>query len=164
MSRRALSFPLRLDHLLLAAMMAIMVIVAFLNVLGRYLFHYSLAFTEEITINLFVGVVVVGSGIAFERGLQLGVTTLTQYFPPRARNMLRWLNAFLGAALFVVVDVLLIRECYFEMRVFHARSAALNIPVWFYYAAVVILSPFVFRGLFRGARSGSPGVSGEQNP
>ncbi len=144
----------RLDHLLLAGMLAVMVAVAFLKI-GRYLFHYSLAFTEEITINLFVGVVVVGSGIAFERGWQLGVGTLAQRLPPGVQQALRGVNALLGAALFALVDVLLVRECYFEWTVFHARSAGLGVPVWIYYAGVVLLSGFVFRGLWRGARSGA---------
>lgn len=150
----------RVDHVLLAGMLAIMVAVAFANILGRYVFHYSLAFTEEITINLFVGVVVIGSALAFERGLQLGVTVIAQHFPVRAQRALTWCNALLGAVLFAVVDILLVRECYFEITNFHARSAGLGVPVWIYYAAVVVLSVFVFRGLWRGARRGGEGAAG----
>ena len=68
---------------LAAALLAVMVVVSFVNVLGRYLFHYSLAFTEEVTINLFVWVTVPGSGIAFERGSHLGMITLFRLFPRR---------------------------------------------------------------------------------
>lgn len=141
----------RVDHVLLALMMAVMITVAFLNILSRYLFHYSLAFTEELTVQLFVWVVVLGSGIAFERGAQLGVGTVTRFFPGRWQEHLRWLNAALGALLFLLVDICLIRECYFELTLFHARSPSLQVPVWIYYAGVVVASAFVFRGLYRGA-------------
>lgn len=143
-------------------MMAIMVLVAFVNILSRYLLHYSLAFTEELTVQLFVWVVVLGSGIAFERGAQLGVGTVTRFFPDRWQNRLRWLNAALSALLFLVVDICLVRECYFELTLFHARSPSLRMPVWIYYVGVVIASAFVFRGLYRGALRKNGVVAGEE--
>lgn len=151
----------RLDHVLLALMMAIMVLVAFVNILSRYLLHYSVAFTEELTVQLFVWVVVLGSGIAFERGAQLGVGTLTRFFSERLQERLRWVNAALGALLFLVVDICLIREAYFELSLFHARSPSLRVPVWIYYIGVVLASGFVFRGLYRGAMRQRREITGE---
>lgn len=142
----------RWDARLAAILLAVMVLISFTNVLGRYLFHYSLAFTEEVTINLFVWVTVLGSGIAFERGSHLGMVTLSRRFPPRLRRFLAVFNAFLGAGLFLVVDVTLIRAIHDEITLFQARSPALGLPVWIYYAGVVLASPAVFLGILRGCR------------
>jgi TRAP-type C4-dicarboxylate transport system permease small subunit len=48
------SKTIRLDYLLAAALLFIMASIAFINVLARYLLHFSFAATEEITVNLFV--------------------------------------------------------------------------------------------------------------
>ena len=77
---------LGIDGWIAATLLAVMALIAFVNILGRYLFHYSLAFTEELTINLFVWLTVVGSGIAFERGSQLGMVSLFRVFPRRVQR------------------------------------------------------------------------------
>jgi TRAP-type C4-dicarboxylate transport system permease small subunit len=129
-----------------------MAIIAFANVLSRHLFHYSFSFTEEITINAFVWLMVIGSGIAFERGSQLGMTFLYARFNSATQRAITILSALLGAALYVVVDVMLIRTTYTEITLFQAKSPALGIPIWCYYALVVLVSPWVFVGIYRGAR------------
>ncbi|HBA85356.1 MAG TPA: hypothetical protein DCZ95_14815 [Verrucomicrobia bacterium] len=145
--------PLRWDHVLAALFFGAMALIAFMNVLGRYLFHYSLSFTEEITIHLFVWLTVIGSGLAFERGAHLGMVTLCRLFPLAARKALVWLNALLGALLFVVVDILLVQSIYREITLFHAKSSAFGLPIWIYYAGVPVFSIYVFRGIYRGARA-----------
>ena len=143
--------PFGWEHWAAALLLAAMALITFLNVLSRYLLHRSVSFTEEITINLFVFLTVVGSGLAFARGGQLGMVTLYRHFPVGLQRAVTILSAALAAALFVVVDVLLIRTIYYEMALFRARSSALDIPVWLYYAVVPVLSLAVFRGVCRGA-------------
>jgi len=151
---------LRLDHVLAAVLLAVMVLVSFVNVLGRYLFHYSLAFTEELTVQMFVLLTVVGSALAFGTGSQLGMQTVWRYFPPRLQRICDLLSAGLSTVLFLAVDFLLIRNIHSEITRFHARSAALNVPVWIYYALVVLLSPLVFRGIWRGLRTRNAQMEG----
>jgi len=150
----------RTEHIIIAGLMGAMALIAFINVLGRYIFHYSLAFTEEVTINLFVWMVVVGSGVAFERGGQLGMVTVVQRLSPKYRRLCARLGLVLSTLLFLALDVLLVANIRQELTLFHARSAALGIPVWIYYAGVVLLSPFVFRGIIRGWRRVSDGEGG----
>ncbi|MBU0678720.1 MAG: TRAP transporter small permease [Verrucomicrobia bacterium] len=143
----------RTDHLLCAGILGTMAVVAFINVLGRYLFHYSLAFTEEITINLFVWLVVIGSGLAFERGSQLGMVSLYRKFPRRWQRAASFISAALSSILVLAVVILLIRSIHQEMALFHARSPALGVPVWIYYAGVPVFSFYLLRGIWRSARS-----------
>lgn len=143
--------PLRPAHLIAAALLFAMAAIAFANVVSRYLFHFSIAATEEITINLFVWLTVVGSGIAFERGAQLGMTTLFNIFPDRLQKAVVIFSALLSSGLFVVVDIFMIQAIYDEITLFQAVSPALGIPVWIYYAGVPVFSIFVFRGIYRDA-------------
>ena len=157
---------LRWEHWISALLLSLMALIAFLNVLGRYLFHYSLAFTEEITIHLFVWLTVVGTGLAFERGSQLGMTSFFNLFPHPWQRTVQILSAVLSAGLFIAVDLLLIKTIYFELTLFKATSPALGIPVWIYYAGVVLLSPAVFSGVLKGAMKpesapGPPDLFGE---
>ena len=130
-----------------------MAVIAFVNVLSRYFINFSIGATEEITINLFVWMTVVGTGIAFERGAQLGMVTFFNLFPLKIRKYLVIFSALLGAGLFVLVGIYMIQAIYDEITLFQASSASLGIPVWVYYAGVPLLSVFVFRGIYRGART-----------
>jgi len=140
---------IRIDHWLVAIFLFTMAAIAFINVLSRYLFHFSFASTEEITINLFVWMTVIGSGIAFERGSQLGMVTLFNVFPKRYKKAVLLFSSILSALLFILVDIYMIKAIYSEITLFQATSAALGIPVWIYYVGVPILSVFVFSGIYR---------------
>ena len=59
-------FNRRLEEVLGAAMLAVMVTVTFVNVIVRYCTTFSFAWTEEITINFFVWVVLLISNNVFE--------------------------------------------------------------------------------------------------
>ena len=142
---------IRIDHWIAAVLLFTMASIAFINVLSRYLFHWSFAATEEITINLFVWMTVVGSGLAFERGGQLGMVTLYNLFPSRFKKIVILLSSILSAVLFVLVDIYMIQAIYQEYTLFNATSAGLGIPVWMYYLGVPIFSIFVFTGIYRDA-------------
>ncbi len=142
-----------MDYWLAAILLFAMASIAFINVLSRYFFHFSFAATEEITINLFVWLTVVGSGIAFERGGQLGMVTLFNALPPRYQKAVIVFSSFLSTALFLLVDIYMIKAIYEELTLFQATSAALGIPVWIYYIGVPLLSVYVFAGIYRFART-----------
>jgi TRAP-type C4-dicarboxylate transport system permease small subunit len=141
----------RIDHWIVAILLFTMASIAFVNILSRYLFHFSFAATEEITINLFVWVTVIGSGLAFERGGQLGMVTLYNLFSKKFKKFVILFSAVLSTALFLLVDIYMIQAIHEELTLFNATSAALGIPVWIYYIGVPIFSVFVFAGIYRDA-------------
>ena len=150
----------RVDYWIAAVLLMAMAAIAFINVLSRYFFHFSIGATEEITINLFVWMTVVGAGIAFERGAQLGMVTFFNLFPAKMQKAAVVLSAALSAGLFILVSIFMIQAILDELTLFHASSAALGIPVWIYYAGVPLLSVFVFRGIYRGASARLRGIKG----
>ncbi|MGA7874259.1 MAG: TRAP transporter small permease subunit [Desulfoferrobacter sp.] len=137
-----------LDHWIAAILLFAMASIAFINVLSRYFFHFSFAATEEITINLFVWLTVVGSGIAFGRGAHLGMITLYKVFPKGFKKVVIVIHAALNTILFLILNTYIIQAIYDEVTVFHATSGALGLPVWIYYAGVTIFSVFVFKGIY----------------
>lgn len=143
---------IRVDYWIVAILLFTMAAIAFVNVLSRYLFHFSFAATEEITINLFVWMTVVGSAIAFERGGQMGMVTFFNMFPVKLKKLSVLISSTLSALLFVAVNFYMIQAIYDELTMFHAKSGALGVPVWIYYIGVPVLSVFVFRGVYRDAR------------
>ena len=145
------SSSIRADYWIAAILLFVMAAIAFINVLSRYLFHFSFAATEEITINMFVWMTVVGSGIAFERGAHLGMITFFNWFPKPLQKAAVVFGSLLSAILFVLVNYYMIQAIHDELTLFHASSGALDVPVWIYYAGVPILSIFVFRGIYRDA-------------
>jgi TRAP-type transport system small permease protein len=141
----------KMEHWIVAILLLVMSCITFVNVLSRYFLHFSFAATEEITINLFVWMTVVGSGIAFKRGAHLGMVTLFDLFPPRFKKAVILFSAALGALLFLLVNIYLVGTIYDEIVLFHATSGALGIPVWVYYGGVPLLSVFVFKGIYQDA-------------
>ena len=153
--------PIRADYWIAAVLLMSMALIAFVNILSRYFIHFSIGATEEITLNLFVWMTVVGTGIAFERGAQLGMVTFFNLFPLRMRKSLVVFSALLGAGLFILVCGYMVQAIFDEVTLFHATSAALGIPVWIYYAGVPLFSVFVFRGIYRGTLARLAAINGE---
>jgi TRAP-type C4-dicarboxylate transport system permease small subunit len=138
-----------------------MAAIAFVNVLSRYLFHFSFAATEEITINLFVWMTVLGSSIAFERGGHLGMVTIYNLFPRKMKKVAILLSAALSSILFLLVNVYMIQAIYDEITLFKATSAALGMPVWIYYLGVPVFSVNVFQGIYRNATKQLSNLEGD---
>ena len=66
----------RFEDILGSIMLAVMVTITFLNVIVRYCTNFSFAWTEEITINFFVWVVLLGTARAFREGSNLCMNLL----------------------------------------------------------------------------------------
>ncbi len=147
------AFAHRPTHILTAILFAAMTLISFVNVVGRNLFHDSLAYTEEVTKYLFVYVTILGAGIAFERGTHLGMVTILRRMPRGWRIFTAWASAFLAGLIMLAVGGLLLHTVYQEIRIFQATSPALNIPMWLYYLGAILMLPPVFLGIYRGART-----------
>ena len=138
------------DEIIMGILLLIMATIAFINVLGRYVFHYSLAFTEEIGVNFFVWITVLGIGVAFERNSHLGMVSLFKKLPKPLKKLVVWLNFILSATLIGTVDWFTLLTIYKEITMFHSSSSALGIQMWIYYAGIPIFSIFVFIRMWRG--------------
>ncbi len=134
-----------LDELLAAGLLAIMAIIAFVNVVNRYVFKQSLAFTEEITVNLFVWITLLGIAIAFRRGTNLKMTNLYDSFPVGLKRASNTIAAAIGLILFAFLAYNSGKEIWKNMTFYHQTSESLGIPTWIYSLGTPIFSIFVLK-------------------
>ncbi len=86
-------FFVRANRTLIGAMMLVMFVLVFLNVLGRYGIGKSWAAAEEISTFLMIWVAYLGAGLALREGRHAAIDMLQDRLPPKLR---RGLRALLG--------------------------------------------------------------------
>ncbi|MBM7703564.1 TRAP transporter small permease [Metabacillus iocasae] len=100
---KVLSF---IENSLLIFSASAMCIIAFANVLSRYFLNHSFAFTEEITINLFVLLTFVGAAVGVRNRSHLGFSLL---YDKANLSLKKGLTIFVGM---IVIAVFLIFTYY----------------------------------------------------
>ncbi len=146
------SLASNLEEYVAAILLFIMFLVAFINVLSRYLFKMSLAFIEEIEVNFFVWMSILGIAIAFKRNSHLSMEFLKNMMPAKVQNYLRVLGLVLSLAVFVVLIYLSSILIYNEVTLYRTSSMALDIPMWIYYVGMTLCSLVVVARISQGLR------------
>jgi TRAP-type C4-dicarboxylate transport system permease small subunit len=134
---------LQLDEIVAAVILGMMALIAFVNVLSRYLLHLSLAAIEEIEINLFVWITIIGIGIAYRRGAHLRMTSLLDVLGPGFKRFSILFSGVLGFGVFAFLIYNSAREIHRNVTFYHATSEALGIPTWIYSIGTPIFSLLV---------------------
>lgn len=127
----------RLEEGACVLVFVIMTAVAFVNVITRYVVRYSLAFTEELVVSLFVWLTLLGAAVAFREGSHLAFTWLIERAPRGLRRAAFALSTVLSVALFVVLGIYGVLQIQNE-RLLGTTSEALAIPQWWYTAGIPV--------------------------
>jgi TRAP-type C4-dicarboxylate transport system permease small subunit len=127
-----------------------MVTLAFANVVTRYVITYPLAFTEEITISMFVWVTLLGASIAFRQNAHLSVTFFYDNMPQKVRRIFLLVGNALSIAFFAMLVYLGSHQVLDEMDL-NVTSQALAIPTWLYTGAVPLFSLLVIVRIIQSA-------------
>lgn len=134
------TFLNNVEEYISAILLFTMFLVAFINVLSRYLLKASLAFIEEIEVNFFVWVTLLGVAIAFKRGTHLSMSFLKEKAPQNIQKSLTILGLILSLSVFIVIIYLTSALIYVEITIYRTSSMALNIPMWIYYTGMLFCS------------------------
>lgn len=134
------TFLNNVEEYISAILLFVMFLVAFINVLSRYLLKASLAFIEEIEVNFFVWVTLLGVAVAFKRGSHLSMSFLKEKAPQNIQKFLTILGLILSLSVFIVIIYLTSVLIYREITVYRTSSMALNIPMWIYYTGMLLCS------------------------
>lgn len=118
-------------------LLALMAVLAFVNVITRYFIHYSLAFSEEIEVAGLVWVTMLGAAAGFRRGIHLGFDLLKFRFPLFGRKVLFPLATILNLLTMAFLIWFSFYQISDEMT-FKTTSEALNIPQWWYTLALPV--------------------------
>lgn len=97
------SFLIRLLEYIVAVLLVIMVIVVFGNVVSRYVFGKTFAWSEEIARFVLVYLVFLGAIIAMYRQQHLGVDVLYKFTPPGVQKVLRIIAGILVCIVLVAM-------------------------------------------------------------
>lgn len=104
-----------LENSLLVLSSSIMCIIAFANVVSRYLLGNSFAFTEEITINLFVLLTFVGASVGVKNHAHLGFTLLFDRANLSIKKILCIFTGLVVVAVFILMAYYGIKMVQFQM-------------------------------------------------
>jgi TRAP-type C4-dicarboxylate transport system permease small subunit len=134
-----------------ALILAVMVSVTFANVVTRYVIIYPLAWTEEITVSMFVWIVLLGTSVAFRKNAHLSMTFVYDFMPLPLKKV----SFLIANAMCIVFFGLLIWlgtvQVLDEMAL-SVTSEALAIPAAIYSAGVPVFSVLIIVRILQSCR------------
>ncbi|MGE5190824.1 MAG: TRAP transporter small permease [Gemmatimonadota bacterium] len=138
MRNRLRWFAEHFEEVMGAAILALMTLFAFLNVVTRYLIRYSFAPSEEIEVNALVWITMFGAAAAFKRGSHLKLVFLNRYVGERVARLFWLLGRILAVALFALLIRHGLSQAAME-RELGIISEALSVPQWVYTLLLPVL-------------------------
>ena len=124
----------RLEEVLLVSTLVISVLVIFYQVVMRYVFNASPAWTEELARFLFVWMSWLGMSLTQKRGEHICIELLTQ----KLKGKCLAATTIIAHILTIVICVVLVRYGYVVMELVmrtNQTSAALKFPMWIVFLA-----------------------------
>ena len=92
-----------LNRAIVALVLAVVFVIVFVNVVGRYGFGNSFAWVEEAARHLMIFGAFAGAGLALREGRLVAITLVPNLLPPTLGRALRWAMV---AVMFVFMAVL----------------------------------------------------------
>lgn len=121
-----------LDNLLQvlgSVMMGSLILIIFLQVVSRYVFHAAMAWPEEVAKYLFIGLAYAGGAITMYYNKNLRVDALLSVCSPRTIHFLNIL-ASLCTCIYCILAAWFTFEMMLEVMDMDQMAASMDIPVW----------------------------------
>lgn len=134
-ARLALRVVRTLVDAVLVALLAAMIGLIMFQILGRYVFNYSISWSEEAAIFVQVWIVMLGAGLAMRNRNHIGIDLVVSRLPPLARFLLKSTSFLLSAWFLLVLVVGSFGLISLGMII---KSTALQLPMAIPYAALPI--------------------------
>lgn len=134
-----------------AIVLFIMVTITFVNVVTRYVIVYPLSFTEEVTVNLFVWLVMAGTSLAFRQHANLAMTFVYTHLPEKLRKACYGFSAMLTVVFFGLLIWLGTVQVLDEIEL-DSVTESLAIPSAIYSSAIPIFSIIILIRFAQAAR------------
>lgn len=131
----------KIEKVVACVCVSVMAVLVFSNVIARYVFNHSLAFSDEMSTYLFVLMSFMGAAIAARRKAHLGLTIVTDRVSPKMRlriNVVTYLISTLFCLLIVIFGVQMVISQYRLGQ----ETAAMQWPEWIYGSFVPIGAAF----------------------
>lgn len=125
------------ENLVAGVALLVITVVAFVNVLSRYVLDAALAFTTEITVNLAVWMILIGAVIAVRERAHLGFSLLVDSASGARRTVLVWVIGGAGLLFFAILAVFGWDQVLLQLGNGRA-TPSLQIPQWLFTLAVPV--------------------------
>ena len=129
----------RFEEILGAVLLAVMAFIAFINIIVRYCTNLSFSASEELTVNFFVWIVLLGTSIAFRDSSNFTMNILYSYSKGKLKKFLYFFGVFCSIAFFTLLVYFGSFEVIDEFEL-NVSSESLDIPVWLYTIATPLFS------------------------
>lgn len=133
---------LRIEDWLTAAVMALLALITFANVLVRYFTDSSFAWTEEISVFLMILLAMVAGSAAVARDVHIRIEWFAEGGSARRRQALARFGALMVALLFGAIAVLSVRVVWDDYR-FEETSPGIGVPQWWYSVWLPVCSALI---------------------
>ncbi|UOM34508.1 TRAP transporter small permease [Acuticoccus sp. I52.16.1] len=109
---RAEAWIVAINRVLVAALLAIVFAIVFINVVGRYGFGFSFAWGEEAARHIMILAAFSGAGLALREGRLVAITALPDLLPAPLGRVVRWaivlvMFVFMGVMVWLGIEFVL---------------------------------------------------------
>ena len=125
------------ESVLVSVLTAFMTIALFLQILSRYVFNFSITWTEELSIFGLMWITYFGAAIAVVQRRHIRITILSDLLPRRAKKIL---DIFCNIAFMVFISFLttgIWKMTTLSYRT-HQQAAASGLPKWIVIGGIVL--------------------------
>lgn len=127
----------KFEEIILVAMLAVMVILIFLQVVMRYVFQDSLSWSEEVSRYFFLWIIWLGAAFATKKNAHISLDFVTRRLPKNGRIIAEILKNVLWLA-FAIFLAYISWKLTILIFMRDQLSAALRIPMGFAYASIPV--------------------------
>ncbi len=139
---------------ILAAGLLGLALMAFFEVLSRYLFNHSFTWFEEFSRYFCVFLTFLGASLGVKYGTHFCMDFVLTRVPPRAGHLMRLSTNLIAAGVFCLLAWLAFEHA-FKLKKFGTTSAAMSLPMFWAYLPIGIFSiTLFFRFLLQSIRHG----------
>ncbi|WP_332646105.1 TRAP transporter small permease [Lysinibacillus sp. 54212] len=135
--KQALKLLNNIERALITLMMAIMVVLIFVQVFTRYVLSDSLGWTEEASRYLFIWLIFLSIGIAFVDKKHISIDVLLDALPRTLQKVILQLSyiILMVLSLFLFIQGWDLVE---SLQQFSQKSSTLQIPMWMVYLSLPV--------------------------
>ncbi len=125
------------DKILMVILASSATLLAFINVVARYVFNISFVWASELTTYLFIWMTFFGASYGFEIGMHMSFNALVRAFPPKMCKAISIFSRLITLFFLLMLTYLGIKLVQFDYMT-QQVSIDLQIPFWIIYLAVPI--------------------------
>jgi TRAP-type C4-dicarboxylate transport system permease small subunit len=145
----------RVAEWLIAVLLALMTLVTGVAIAGRFLFGYSLFWSDEVTRFLLIWVAFLGMSVGVRRGAHPGIDSLVRALPPAVAPGVLWVALAASSIFFLIM---IVYGTSLAQTAWLQRSPSLGLSMSLPYAAVPVAGALMLlHGLAVGGRADRAG-------